>query len=157
MTRFFVLFERSMTALRVVRGEYWSTTFTFLPFTKMAALPFFGPATNHSANDLRLTSNSADAPVMEVECTEPPWAMETARDFHADGTGTDGTDDACATAGIMTDAAARRPMSRGVRIPPRYPCTANGQRQPNARTALVRMAFTPFAASGTFHFSRSNS
>jgi hypothetical protein len=67
MTVFFVLDDLIMTALRVVREAYWSSTRTFLPFTKMATLPFFGPATNHRANDLRLTSNNADAPVMDVE------------------------------------------------------------------------------------------
>ena len=71
-----------------------AASFTFLPLTNTATRPFFGPATNHIAKDFLFTLNNADAPVMDVVCTDLPCASDTAFVFHAEGTGTAGAGDA---------------------------------------------------------------
>lgn len=66
MTVFVCFADVSVTARRTVRGEYWSTVRTFLPFTKTATRPFEGPATYHIAKRLPTTLYSAEAPVTVV-------------------------------------------------------------------------------------------
>lgn len=154
MTVFDCLSEESVTARRTVRGEYWSTVRTFLPFTNTATLPFRGPATYHIAKRRPFTEYSADAPVTVVVCRAPPCAAVDLVSAHAESTGAAATDTGCAKSGSARQATTTRKgdlrtRSRYRRPPPRC-------RHPKARTARALIALTPFDSSGSFHFSRSN-
>ena len=145
--------EVSVTARRTVRGEYWSTVRTFLPFTKTATRPLRGPATYHMAKRRPFTPYRADAPVTVVVWSTPPWAAVVFFSAHADETGAAAAGEAGVTSGRARHAATITGGSRRMASP--YRRAGRRCRHPKARTALALMAFTPFDSSGSFHFSRS--